>query len=35
MIKFYVNRIKTKKMTLEEVPAKWRAEVQAYLEKLQ
>ena len=33
MVKFYVNRIKQGKMTLEEVPAKWRDDVRAELEK--
>ena len=28
MVKFYVNRIKNGKMTLEEVPTKWRADVE-------
>lgn len=27
MIKFYVNRIRQGKMTIEEVPEKWREEV--------
>lgn len=32
MIKFYVNRIKQGKMTLENVPEKWREEVREALE---
>lgn len=28
MVKFYVNRIKNGKMTLDQVPARWRAEVE-------
>lgn len=32
MIKFYVQRIKQGKMTLEEVPEKWREAVQEMLE---
>lgn len=31
MVKFYVNRIKKGKMTIEEVPQKWRAEVEKAL----
>lgn len=31
MVKFYVNRIKNGKMTLEDVPAKWRADVEQAL----
>lgn len=27
MVKFYVNRIRQGKMTIEEVPEKWREEV--------
>lgn len=33
MVKFYVNRIKKGKMTLEEVPEKWREAVREELEK--
>ena len=33
MVKFYVNRIKNGKMTLDEVPPKWREAVRAELEK--
>ena len=33
MIKFYVLRIKTGKMTLDDVPEKWREAVRAELEK--
>mgnify|MGYP007047977248 FL=1 len=33
-IKFYVNRILTGRMTLEEVPAKYRDQVKEYLESL-
>lgn len=33
MVKFYVNRINNGKMTLDEVPQKWRAEVEAELAK--
>lgn len=32
MVKFYVNRIKSGKMTIEEVPHRWREEVQAILD---
>ena len=31
MVAIYVRRIKTGKMTLEEVPEKWRAKVEAEL----
>lgn len=31
MVKLYVKRIRDGKMTLEDVPAKWRAEVEALL----
>lgn len=31
MVKFYVNRIKAGKMTLEQVPAYWRAKVEEAL----
>lgn len=31
MVKFYVNRIKTGKMTLEQVPEYWRAKVEEAL----
>ena len=33
-VKFYVNRILTGRMTLEEVPAKYREQVKEYLESL-
>lgn len=33
-VKFYVNRILTGRMTLEEVPAKYRDQVKEYLESL-
>lgn len=33
MVKFYVLRIRMGKMTIEEVPAKWREKVQAALEE--
>ena len=33
MIKFYVLRIKAGKMTLDDVPEKWREAVRAELEK--
>lgn len=33
-IKFYANRILTGRMTLEEVPAKYRDKVKKYLEDL-
>lgn len=33
MVKFYVNRIKNGKMTIEEVPEKWRAAVEEVLEE--
>lgn len=33
-IKFYANRILTGRMTLEEVPAKYRDQVKEYLEGL-
>lgn len=32
MVKFYVNRIKSGKMTLDEVPERWREEVRKALE---
>ena len=32
MVQFYVNRIKKGKMTLEEVPMKWREAVREALE---
>jgi hypothetical protein len=32
MVNFYVNRINKGKMTLDEVPAKWRDAVKAALE---
>ena len=32
MVQFYVNRIKKGKMTLEEVPLKWREAVREALE---
>lgn len=31
MVKFYVLRIKSRKMTLEDVPSKWRDEVKEAL----
>ena len=31
MVKFYVNRIKAGKMTIEQVPAYWRAKVEETL----
>ena len=34
MINFYVNRIKQGKMTLEEVPEKWREQVREKLENV-
>lgn len=33
-VKFYANRILTGRMTLEEVPAKYRDKVKEYLESL-
>lgn len=33
MVNFYVRRIKAGKMTLEEVPEKWREEVRKALEE--
>lgn len=33
MVSFYVNRIKTEKMTLDDVPLKWYELVKAELEK--
>lgn len=33
MVKFYVLRIKMGKMTIEEVPTKWREKVRAALEE--
>lgn len=33
-VKFYVNRILTGRMTLEEVPAKYQDQVKEYLESL-
>lgn len=33
MVNFYVYRIKKGKMTLDDVPLKWRAEVAAKLEE--
>lgn len=33
MVAIYVRRIKSGKMTLEEVPEKWRAKVEAELNK--
>ncbi len=32
MVKFYVNRIKAGKMTLEDVPTRWREAVREALE---
>ena len=34
MINFYVNRIRQGKMTLEEVPEKWREQVRERLENI-
>ena len=34
MINFYVNRIKQGKITLEEVPEKWREQVRERLENI-
>ena len=34
MINFYVNRIKQGKMTLEEMPEKWREQVRERLENI-
>lgn len=34
MVKFYINRIQKGKLTLEEVPERWRADVEAELKKL-
>lgn len=33
MVNFYVNRIKDRKMTLEQVPAKWHDAVESALKK--
>lgn len=33
MVNFYVKRIRAQKMTLEEVPQRWRAAVEAELNK--
>ena len=33
MVKFYVRQIKAGKMTLEDVPERWRAAVQAMLDE--
>lgn len=33
IVKFYVLQIKMKKMTLDDVPAKWREQVRKELEK--
>lgn len=33
MVKFYVNRINNGKMTLDQVPQRWRAEVETELAK--
>lgn len=33
IVKFYVLQIKMKKMTLDDVPAKWRKQVEEELEK--
>lgn len=33
MVKFYVNRIKSGKMTLEDVPKKWKEKVEAELNR--
>ena len=32
MVQIYIRRIREKKMTLQEVPQKWRKQVKAYLE---
>lgn len=32
MVQIYVRRIREKKMTLQDVPQKWREQVKAYLE---
>lgn len=32
MVKFYVGRIKRNKLTIEEVPEKWREQVKAALQ---
>ena len=34
MVKFYVNRIRQGKMTIEEVPEKWREQVRERLENI-
>jgi len=34
MVKFYVNRIRQGKMTIEEVPEKWREQVREKLENI-
>ncbi len=31
MVKFYVNRIKSGKMTIEQVPAYWRSKIEVAL----
>ena len=33
MVKFYVNRIRQGKMTIDEVPDRWRASVEKVLEE--
>ena len=33
MVKFYVNRIKQGKMTIDEVPGRWKEAVEKVLEK--
>lgn len=33
IVKFYVLQIKMKKMTIDDVPAKWRKQVEEELEK--
>ena len=35
MIKFYVNQIRLGKITIEQVPAKWREAVQAMLDEVE
>lgn len=35
MVKFYVDRIKAGKMTLEQVPARWREAVREALEEVE
>lgn len=35
MIKFYANQIRLGKITIEQVPAKWREAVQAMLDEVE